>query len=120
MYIIETDGDASRITVTFTGFLSMEEIESFKAELIGAVRALRTIGKQQTILYDYTDALIQSQEVIQAVKQFATENEFNSRKVALYSASQLAKSQARRIAEGNSHYGLFDDRAKAIAWLDTE
>ena len=118
MYIIETDHAACRISVTFDGLLSMDDVECFTREILAEVGSLRMQGKRQTILYDYTCAAIQSQEVIAALKELATTNRLNSKRVALYTAGQLAKTQARRIANGIGRFAIFDDRQAAIEWLD--
>ena len=118
MYLIEQDTKADRLIITFSGLLSVDEFEHFTADLTEKVRAFRIMGKQQTILYDYTHVAIQPQEVIAAVINLISNNKFKSRRVALYTGGQFAKTQARRVAEGRSHFAIFEDRIAAIKWLD--
>ena len=118
MYLIKQDTTAVRLIITFSGLLSVDEFERFTADLAENVRAFRIMGKQQTILYDYTDAAIQPQEVIAAVISLISNNKFNSKRVALYTSGQFAKTQARRVVEGRSHFAMFEDRIAAIKWLD--
>ena len=118
MYAIEADPVAGRLTVTFSGLLSVEEFDRFTVDLTENVRALRIMGKQQTILYDYTDVTIQPQEVIASVIHLVSNNQFKSKRVALYTGGQFAKTQARRVAQGQNNFAVFEDKEKAIKWLN--
>lgn len=120
MYAIKADMNSAIIEVRVDGFLTPDDIKAFHAEMMREVRAMRLQGKRQSILYDYTDAVIQSQEVVAALKDLADSDAFASRRVALYSGGQLARMQATRIAAGDARFRIFDSRDDAVAWLTTE
>ena len=117
MYAIKADLGTAIIEVRVDGFLQPEDITAFQADMMREVRAMRLQGKRQSILYDYTQAAIQSQEVVAALKTLAADDAFGSRRVALYSGGQLARMQASRIAGGDARFRIFDARADAVAWL---
>ena len=118
MYSVEVDRACGRISVSFTGFLTMVDVHRFIDEVVGHVRDLRGSSKQQTMFYDYSAAAIQSQEVVAALQELAASNRLRSRRVALFTSGRLARMQAKRIAATQDHVAVFDDRAAAIAWLD--
>lgn len=118
MYTLDVDQASGRISVAFTGFLTLNDVQRFVGEIVGHVRALRILGRQQTMFYDYSEAAIQSQDVVAALRDLARSNRLQSKRVALYTSGRLATMQAKRIAATHAHFAVFDDRAAAIEWLD--
>ncbi|HEX8415615.1 MAG TPA: STAS/SEC14 domain-containing protein [Sphingomicrobium sp.] len=105
------------IEIQIKGFWTLEHVREFADDARAAARKVLQAGKRQTILYDYTDASIQSSEVVAELQCLAQEKAFRSRKVALYTGRALAKRQASRIADLGHAMRTFDDRDEALAWL---
>lgn len=105
------------IEVTISGFLHSGDVDLFRTALAREVDAVRATGREQATLYDYTDAVIQSQETVAALCRMARDNPLGARRTAIYTAGRLARRQACRIADGVDHIRMFDDRAAALDWL---
>lgn len=118
MYAIRSDRRKALVEVTVTGFWREGEAEAFRAALAQEIATVRSGGRAHATLYDYTDAVIQSQETVAVLAAMARDNPFKARKTAIYTAGRLARRQAQRIAEAGQNLRLFDDREAALAWLD--
>ncbi len=117
MYEITTDLAKAIIEIKLEGFWSMEQVEAFGHDLAAQAARVALTGRRQAVLYDYTDVVIQSQDVIGALQAMARNDDFKSRRVALYSAGRMAVQQARRVAAASDRFAVFDDRRAALAWL---
>ncbi len=117
MYRLKTDLRTGVIEVVISGFWNEGEIDSYRADLAREAERVRATGRAQATLYDYTDAVIQSQHTVAGLAAMARDNPLRARKTAIYTAGLLAKRQAGRIAEAGEHVRVFDDRVAAIAWL---
>lgn len=117
MHRISTNLATGIIEIEVSGFWKLDQLGAFADEVAEQARSVRLNGKRQAILYDYTQAAIQSQDVVTALREMAARDAFKSRKVALYSAGRLARLQARRIAECSDRFAVFEDRGAALDWL---
>lgn len=117
MYRLNTDLRTGVIEVVVGGFWTDADVASYRVALARQVEAVRATGRPQLTLYDYTHAVIQSQETVAQLAQMARENPLKTRKTAIFTGGQLARRQACRIAEAGDHIQQFDDREAAIAWL---
>lgn len=117
MYSFKTDMRTGVIEIVISGFMMPGDVDRFRADLAQEVATVRAAGHVQATLYDYTDAVIQSQETVAALARMAQDNPFQPRRTAIYTAGRLARRQACRIVNGVDHVRMFDDRATAIEWL---
>lgn len=117
MHQVTTDVATGIIEVQIDGFWDEAEVDDFAADLRAAANAVVATGKRHRMLYDYTGSSIQSQSVISALQELARTMDPPAERIALFTCGQLARLQAGRIAAVRRDVRLFDDRAKAIAWL---
>ena len=105
------------VDIVMRGFWSAEDFERFNATLRQMLPNLRlggcAVGDQVTI-FDLSAYQVQGQDVLAGLAAMVNDPSIGSRKIAVVLSPGLLKMQARRVAPG---YGLFDDRAGAMAWL---
>jgi len=115
---VQADPEKNRISVTLTGFASIDDVNRFQQELDRAHALLPKHRGPHQLLYDVSAAKIQSQEVVQALRDLATRSTAKSA-FALVNASALAGRQLARIFAGiDLHRSA--DRHEAEAWLDAK
>ena len=103
------------LDIEVSGFWRVQDFRTFAANLAAALAAAP--GRlPPNSLYNYTDAAIQSQELV-AMMQAMAQQVDPGRRVALYTEGRLARMQARRVAAHCPSMAVFDDRPSALAWL---
>lgn len=117
MVRLMTDLRTGVIEIVIGGFLQPADVAQFRGDLARETAAVRATGREQVTLYDYTDAVIQSQETVAALGELARDNPFRTRKTAIYTGGRLARRQACRVADAGAQVRNFDDRATALEWL---
>ena len=117
LHTITMNEELRFIEVKLEGMCSMEEFQSFTAELRTSIARFPAGPKPPATLYDFTGATIQTQEVVLAMKALAEHPAMTHRRVAMYTEGVLARQQAKRICENRSNMFVFPSRAEAIAWL---
>ena len=117
MYAFNTDLRTGVIEIVIAGFWQDGEVEAFAAGLAKEVASVHETGRMHATLYDYTDAVIQSQETVARFADIARDNPFRVAKTAIFTGGKLARRQAGRIAEQGPHIRVFEDRDEALAWL---
>ena len=117
MHTITTNEQLRFIEVKLDGLCSMEEFQSFTAELRSAIAQFPAGPRPPATLYDFTGAAIQSQEVVLAMKALAEHPAMTHRRVAMYTEGVLARQQAKRICENRNNMFVFGSRAEALDWL---
>ena len=85
MYRITTDRAKAIIEVKVGGFWSVDQVEAFRRDFATHVARIALTGRRQAVLYDFTDAPIQSQAVVGVLQDMGRADHFKSRRVALYS-----------------------------------
>ncbi len=117
MYRITTDLAKAIIEIKLEGFWSLDQVDQLSRDLAAQAARVALTGRRQAVLYDYTDVTIQSQDVIGVLQGMARNDDFKSRRVALYSAGRMAVQQARRVAAASDRFAVFDNRGAALDWL---
>ena len=107
------------IEVKLFGLCSMGEFRDFTGELRAAIAWFPASDEPPATLYDFTDATIQTQEVVAAMKALAEHPTMIHRRVAMYTEGVLARRQALRISENRENMRVFKSRVEAIEWLKT-
>lgn len=120
MYSITRNEELRFIEVKLCGLCSLEEFQQFVAELRSEIARFPVGRRPPATLYDFTDATIQTQEVVLAMKALAEHPAMVHRRVALYSEGVLARQQAKRICENRSNMFVFPNREEAINWITSE
>ena len=105
MYCFHRHDALNIVEVTVGGFWSVVEFRAFVRDLQDVLAT--SLGKIPPMsLYNYTEAAIQSQEVVMLMQELAREVA-PRRKVALYTEGRLARMQARRVADAGTRDGGF-------------
>lgn len=117
LHTITTNEQLRFIEVKLDVLCSMEEFQSFVAELRRTITLFPAGARSPATLYNFTDATIQTQEVIAAMKALAEHPSMTHRRVAMYTEGVLARQQAKRICENRSNMFVFSSRSDAIGWL---
>lgn len=120
MYAITRNIMARIIEVKVEGLCSMEEFTNFTDELRTAIASFPAGKRPPATLYNFTDASIQPQDVVAAMKALAEHPAMVHRRVAMYTEGALARRQAHRISENRSNMCVFANRADALDWLALE
>ena len=117
MHTITNHVETRIIEVRLAGMCSMPEFTQFVGELRAAIATFPTGPSAPATLYNFTDAAIQTQEVVAAMKQLAENPAMIHRRVALYTEGALAKRQAQRISENRTNMKVFSSRTDALSWI---
>ena len=115
---VRAEPERNRIHITLEGFASLDDVKQFARDLQRAVDTLPTYRGPHQLLYDLSEAKVQSQDVVQALRQLALASPPTSA-FALVNASTLAGRQLNRIFSGIDIH-VSSDRADAISWLDAQ
>lgn len=106
------------VEIRMRGFWDGGTMQRFDATLRNVLPWLAMRGcaiGQQTTLFDLLEFPVQNQETLAALAGMVADPKIGSRRIAVLIGSALLKQQARRTAPG---YGLFGNRAAAMAWLN--
>lgn len=117
MHTITMDHVGRFIEVKLEGLCSMAEFQSFVVELRDAIANFPAGEKPPATLYDFTNATIQTQEVVAAMKALAEHPAMVHRRVAMYTEGVLARRQAKRICESRDNMVVFASRAEALQFI---
>lgn len=117
MHAIHADATSGIVTIKIAGLCTLPEVMTLANELTQHARSLRLAGKIPALLYDYSDAVIQPQDVVAALADMAAAAPARARKVAIFTEGRLARRQARRVADAGNNIRTFEDRADALQWL---
>ena len=115
---VRAEPERNRIHITLEGFAALDDVKQFARDLQQAVDTLPTYRGPHQLLYDVSEAKVQSQDVVQALRQLALASPRSSA-FALVNASTLAGRQLNRIFSGIDMH-VSRNRADAISWLDAQ
>ena len=115
---VRAEPERNRIHIALEGFASLDDVKQFARDLQQAVDTLPTYRGPHQLLYDVSEAKVQSQDVVQALRQLALASPRSSA-FALVNASTLAGRQLNRIFSGIDMH-VSSNRADAISWLDAQ
>jgi hypothetical protein len=118
MYRLSTDHQTAIIHISVEGFWTVPEVHDFARDLGTEAAVVRGTGRLPALFYDYTNAVIQSQDVVAALAEVARRAPAGARKVAIFTEGKLARRQAARVAAASEKVQVFEDRAAALGWLE--
>lgn len=120
MHTVSTNEALRIIEVKVEGLFSLAEFQEFTQELRSEIARFPVGAKPPATLYDFTNATIQTQEVVSAMKALAEHPAMVHRRVAMYTEGVLARQQAKRICENRNNMFVFASRQEALDWLASE
>lgn len=116
MFRVQVQQAVNRIVIQLTGFATLDDVARFRRDLDAAFEALSHHGSQHQFLYDASEARIQSQEVVEALRALVLRSP-RSDAFALVNASALAGRQLGRIF-ADVKLRTFGNLQEATVWLD--
>jgi len=117
MYGLTVDLERGYFEVKPHGFWTLDTMAAFAGELERTVRRIRATGRTPVSLCDLSDAMVQSQEVIDAFLRMMENPAVRSARVAVYTSAALTKLQAMRASQPHDEFRFFNDKDEARAWL---
>lgn len=121
MFSVIVDMEHGCMETAISGFWTLETLRDFRRAVTEAgERIERATGQPAVSLCGYTNASIQSQEVIAAFADMMDNPIVRSRRVAMYTSGVMAKMQAQRATRHRPEIRFFSDVDEARAWLRTE
>jgi hypothetical protein len=117
MYTIQSDPAQQLITVTMSGFLTVEEVQAFSDEEQGMVAALGWGSGEYLLLIRTEDATIQSQEVVAKFTDIVANSIYKAKRIAVVRGTSLTRLQTHRILSTRDNAAIFADGDEAEAWL---
>ena len=118
MFEASFDRGTRRLTLTFSGFWSLDDARRIGDTLLGELQAAASSGRPFTVLDDLTDFGVQSPEVFEINKQFAVMyGDFQISRNAMIIPGALARLQVSRSLSHLGNCEVFPDFPSADAWL---
>ncbi len=117
MYQVKVDLARGMFETAISGFWTLADVEAFGREANAAAARIAATGRAPVSLCDYTNAAIQSQEVIAAFQRMMDNPTTRSRRVAMYTSGVMARMQATRATANREEVRFFTDRREAERWL---
>jgi len=117
MYHLRTDRVSGIIHIAIEGFWTVPEVAAFARDLGAEAASFHAEGRTPALFYDYTRAVIQSQDVVGALSELGRRAPAGARKVAIFTEGRLARRQAARVAAASDRIAVFDAREDALSWL---
>ena len=117
MHRIDVDLATGIIEVEFIGFWGEDDVQAFASDLALHTERVAATGRAHLMLYDYSRATIQAQNIISALQRLVQNVPRRAARIALFTSGQLARLQAKRIATVRSDIRTFETREAAVDWL---
>lgn len=118
MFSVIVDLEHGCFETALSGFWTLETVAAFgKAVTQAGQRIQQVTGRPPVSLCDYTGAMIQSQEVINALTTMMENPVVRSRRVAMYTGGVMARMQAVRATRNRHEFRFFTEKDEARAWL---
>lgn len=118
MFKAAFDRGKRRLTLTYSGFWSVDDAKRVKDALGRELRAAAAGGGPFTVLDDLTEFGVQSAGVVEINDQFAAMyGDFPISRNAMIIPGALARLQVRRTLHHLENCEVFPDFASADAWL---
>lgn len=120
MFDVTVDLNRGYFQSSIHGFWSLDTVDAFHRAISDAGLRIQATGRVPISLCDYTGAMIQSQEVINALTTIMENPIVRCRRVAMFTAGVLAKMQAARATRNRPEIRYFTDLDAARTWLFAE
>lgn len=117
MFDVTVDLNRGYFESAIRGFWVLDTVDEFRRAVTDAGLRIQAAGRVPISLCDYTGAMTQSQEVINALKTMMENPLVRCRRVAMYTSSVMPKMQAARATRTRPEVQFFTDQDEARAWL---
>jgi hypothetical protein len=118
MFEANFDRVSRRLSLTFSGFWSLDDAKRIRDALLGELQAAASGGLPFTVLDDLTHFGVQTPEVFEINQQFAVMyGDFQISRNAMIIPGALARLQVSRTLRHLSNCEVFPDFPSADAWL---
>ncbi|WP_157035858.1 hypothetical protein [Sphingobium chungbukense] len=114
---VEIEPGRNRVRITLSGFATIDDVYQMERDFLSSLSRMPKNGAMYQLLYDVSEARIQSQEVVAELHDLCRRSPRVSA-CALVNASALAGRQLGRIFEGLGPT-IFNDYGAAVEWLDS-
>lgn len=115
-YSVRIEPENNLLVATLFGFFSVEDMTSFRNDLLSGIEGLKCRPGQHLALHDIRDCKIQSQEVVNALRAMSDEKHVVARRLAVVAGDSLMRMQLNRILVGRDSR-VFKDLVSARHWL---
>lgn len=115
-FTITRDPARGFVEATLRGFWDMAMLDAFRAEVIRATDMMENAGKRPLLLVDARAHGVQSKEVVEGLRAFASSAAGLKRRTAVLVDGALYRMQASRIRSADVHQ-VFADPHEARQWL---
>ncbi len=115
MHAIETDLPRKLLRITMSGFFSGDRLESLMLDLRNAI-AVVSRDCAYFVLVDIRDCALQSQDVVEAFRQFILARPHHAKRIALLVGKSVSRMQARRLLI-DARVRMFEGDDEALGWV---
>ncbi|MDO9369499.1 MAG: hypothetical protein Q7T68_13105 [Sphingopyxis sp.] len=116
MFKFELEIDIPLLTVTRTGFWSLDTVKSYEAALRPQLTKLRLSGRPTAFIIDIRSTGPQALDVAEALRSMVGRlGSLHADRTAVVTSSGIAKLQARRVADANAQ--VFTSMVLARDWV---
>lgn len=116
MYTFQADYTRKLIRAQLEGFLSVEEVAAFGADIQAAAVAMGCQSGEHLLYVDTSQCALQAQDVVSAFQALIGNVPLKAKRLAVITGSSLSRMQTRRILV-RDHAMLFDCGEDAEHWL---
>ncbi len=116
MFSVTVDPERGCIDTCIRDFWTRDMFDDLSAALAKAITQVRA----PVSLCDYSDATVQSQEVVAGFGEMIKNPAVRSHRVAVHTGRVLPKLQAERANLDHDEFRFFTDKDEARAWLFEE
>lgn len=120
MFSVTVDLERGCIETCIREFWTRDMLDDFATALAKAITQVRATGRTPVSLCDYSNATVQSQDVVAGFVEMMKNPAVRSGRVAVYTGSVLPKLQAERANLDHAEFRFFADKDEARAWLFEE
>ncbi len=120
MLVVNTNRSRRMLTLTASGFLSLDDVTSGAQGIHDGIAELGGDPQDHVTLYDLSAVDVASQDVVLLFRDFMANPAYASmlgRKIAFVTGSSLFTMQLRRVAKDVGQIEIFTERLSATRWL---
>jgi hypothetical protein len=117
MISVTADTDRNLVIAKVVGFLSAGDIADYLRQKADAVARLGQGAGEYLLLFDTSEAVIQSQDIVSAFQDLVATDPLRARRIAVAFDGSLTRRQAERVLETRDTASVFATRQEAEAWL---
>jgi hypothetical protein len=117
-YQIRIERNTNLISFRLSGFFDDAHLGPFIADRAEAFSAMKCGANRHVCIVDVSEALLQSQQMIERFRPLITSNATRSLRMAFVVKTSLARMQVRRLLQGRNDVIVVECYEEALAWLN--